>query len=308
MLKLLTLVLAVTLDQSSIVGDLSMHVVQPGDSLTLIGARYGVSVKHLAAINALSSQAKLTVGQELYIENRHIVPDGPHDGIVINIPQRMLFFFSQGRLLSHYPTAVGSRGWPTVIGDFTIVRKEENPTWDVPPSIQAEMRRKGQRVVTKVPPSPANPLGAHYLALSASGYGIHGTNSPASIYTFQTHGCIRLHPEDIADLFSRVSIGTPVHIIYEPVLIAQSGGKLFVEVNPDMYRRSSKPIEILERLLSALRSRLDWTKVVQAATDPAGIAQPLTIAQTAQSARRVPVATKGRIETIGTLARHVMDK
>jgi hypothetical protein len=75
-----------------------------------------------------------------------------------------------------------------------------------------------------------------------------------------------------------------------------------------MYRRSSKPIEILERLLSALRSRLDWTKVVQAATDPAGIAQPLTIAQTAQSARRVPVATKGRIETIGTLARHVMDK
>lgn len=44
------------------------------------------------------------------------------------------------------------------------------------------------------------------------GIGIHGTHAPESIGTCATEGCIRLKNEDISDLKSRVSIGTPVEI------------------------------------------------------------------------------------------------
>jgi L,D-transpeptidase ErfK/SrfK len=76
-------------------------------------------------------------------------------------------------------------------------------------------------VKTRVPPGPDNPLGQYWIGLSLVGYGIHGTIASASIYQFRSHGCIRIHPNDIADLFGRVSLGTSGHIIYTPVLLAR---------------------------------------------------------------------------------------
>jgi L,D-transpeptidase ErfK/SrfK len=114
------------------------------------------------------------------------------------------------------------------------------------------MRRQGERVRTEVPPGPDNPLGEFFIGLSRSMCGIHATNAPASIYSFRTHGCVRLHPDDAADLFSRISIGTPVEIIYEPVLLARQGdGTVSLEVNPDVYARSGN----LRRVFDALASR-----------------------------------------------------
>ncbi|MBI4474068.1 MAG: L,D-transpeptidase family protein [Acidobacteria bacterium] len=273
MLPLLVFFIAVApLDQPMLVGHEFVHVVESGESLTLISARYGVPLQYLARLNGLHADARLAVGQSLRIDNTHIVPSGFAEGIVINIPQRMLFFFSAGDLVAHYPVGLGSSGWQTVTGHFEIIQKEENPVWDVPLSIQAEMRSKGQPVLTTVPPSQENPLGLYYLALSAPGFGIHGTNKPASIYSFQTHGCIRLHPDDIADLFPRVAVGTPVHIVYQPVLVAQDDGRLFLEVHPDIYRKSSGLTDDLTERLASFRSLLDWNAVLRIARDRDGVA------------------------------------
>ena len=54
-------------------------------------------------------------------------------------------------------------------------------------------------------------LGTHRLDLG-DGYGIHGTDNPASIGHSVSHGCVRLRNEDIAALFGMVDIGTPVYI------------------------------------------------------------------------------------------------
>jgi lipoprotein-anchoring transpeptidase ErfK/SrfK len=54
-------------------------------------------------------------------------------------------------------------------------------------------------------------LGTHRLDLG-DGYGIHGTDDPASIGHSVSHGCVRLRNEDIATLFGIVAIGTPVYI------------------------------------------------------------------------------------------------
>jgi hypothetical protein len=60
---------------------------------------------------------------------------------------------------------------------------------------------------------PGNPLGARAMYLGSSVYRIHGTNDPSTIGKFVSSGCIRLTNEDVADLFSRVDIGTKVVVL-----------------------------------------------------------------------------------------------
>lgn len=54
-------------------------------------------------------------------------------------------------------------------------------------------------------------LGANRLYLG-DGYGIHGTDAPASIGRGASHGCVRVRNEDIETLFRIVPVGTPVYI------------------------------------------------------------------------------------------------
>jgi hypothetical protein len=60
---------------------------------------------------------------------------------------------------------------------------------------------------------PGNPLGARAMYLGSSQYRIHGTNDPSTIGKFVSSGCIRLTNEDVADLFSRVDVGTKVVVL-----------------------------------------------------------------------------------------------
>jgi L,D-transpeptidase ErfK/SrfK len=157
---------------------------------------------------------------------------------VVNIPQRTLFLFEKGRLAGFYGIGPGRATWPTTLGDATVITRKTDPVWVVPRSIQEEMRAKGLEVIERMPPGPENPLGKYWLGLSITNLGIHGTNAPASIYHFRSHGCIRMNPEDIASLFSRVRINTPVRILYEPLLVARAAdGSLLLEAHPDVYRR-----------------------------------------------------------------------
>ena len=52
-----------------------VYTTAPGDSLTLIGARYGVEVRAIAGLNDLSLTTRLRVGQPLLIDNRHLIPE-----------------------------------------------------------------------------------------------------------------------------------------------------------------------------------------------------------------------------------------
>ena len=237
-----------------LVGRQFHYTVKRGDTLAGIGAHYAVSPQSLAARNALSRRRPLVPGQVLRVDNRHIVPRVLENGILINVPQRLLFYFEDGRLEAWYPVALGQPGgWQTPTGSYQVLTKERDPVWDVPDSIQQEMRRKGEKVRTKVGAGPANPLGKYWLGLSLTCCGIHSTNAPGSIYGFETHGCIRLAPQDAVDLFSRVSVGTPVEIVYETVLLTRlAGGHRFVEVHPDVYGRAGGRYE---KVWSAAESR-----------------------------------------------------
>jgi len=263
----------------ALTGGVATHVVVRGDTLFALGARAGVDSATLAADNGLERGQPLSIGQRLTIDNRHLVvsrPDAADAQIVVNLPQRMLFI-SDGEIAG-LPIAVGRRTWPTPTGDFRVAVRETNPTWDVPASIRAEARRLGRSLPRSVPPGPSNPLGQFWIGLAGASFGLHGTNAPTSIYGAVTHGCMRLHPDDIAWLFSRVKVGMTVRIVYEPFLLADVGGRVFLEVHPDVYRRA--PVSIASVRTRAaelgLDHRIDWTLAARAVALQHGIARDVT--------------------------------
>lgn len=272
-----------------IVGGERTHVVEQGETWTSIGARAGVSPATLARQNGRSAGSGLKPGEAIAIDNRHVVPDAAGVSMAINLPQRLLFHYIDGGLRAHYPIAVGLPDWQTPLGPFTIIEKEEDPTWDVPKSIQEEMRLEGRKVLTTVPPGPDNPLGRHWLRLSFSGVGLHGTNVPSSVYRVTTHGCMRLHPDDIAELFAHTDLGDSGRILYEPVLAAMMpDGRVFLEVNPDAYRRVPNMLDLaMDKLRRAGADGLaDLDRVRAVVKARAGIAVDVSPASTRASLGR----------------------
>jgi lipoprotein-anchoring transpeptidase ErfK/SrfK len=62
---------------------------------------------------------------------------------------------------------------------------------------------------------PGNPMGAAALYIGTTVYRIHGTNAPETIGQAVSSGCFRLVNEDVADLYSRVPVGTKVVVQHQ---------------------------------------------------------------------------------------------
>jgi len=267
--------------QSSLIisGSVFEYTVQTGDYLIKIGARFGVEATTLARDNGLKYDALLMPEQKLIIDNRHIVPVAQTGDLLLNLPQRMLYYFKYGELLAAYPVGLGKPSWPTPLGGFNLMNMVANKTWLVPKSIQEEMRREGKVVKTSVPPGPDNPLGKYWIGLSLPGIGIHGTIAPASIYHFQSHGCIRLHPDDVEALFMQITPDTSGSIIYAPMLLAESEDKIFLEVHQDIYNKGGVSQEALQQLAqdALLAYRIDWARAYAVLERQDGIARDVTL-------------------------------
>lgn len=262
----------------AVTGGVFDYRVQAGDSLIKIGARFGVAAEVLARENGLKANVRLAPGQDIVVDNRHIVPAVLENGLLINLPQRMLYFFRDAQLVAAYPVGLGKPTWRTPAGEFSVINKSDKKTWIVPRSIQEEMRRKGKEVKTSVPPGPDNPLGKYWMGLSLDSIGIHGTIAPASVYLFQSHGCIRLHPDDIEALFAQVSQGTTGRIIYSPLLMTESAERIFLEVQRDSYNRGGVSMVALKQLArkKSLTERIDWAHAEEVLKLKEGIARDIT--------------------------------
>ena len=128
--------------------------------------------------------------------------------IIIDTGNTALYYvLGQGRAV-RYGVGVGREGF-TWSGVQTISRKAEWPDWHPP----AEMIARQPYLPRFMAGGPGNPLGARAMYLGSSVYRIHGTNDPSTIGKFVSSGCIRLTNEDIADLFSRVDVGTRVVVL-----------------------------------------------------------------------------------------------
>jgi L,D-transpeptidase ErfK/SrfK len=262
----------------ALVGGRIEYEVKTGDTVGSIAARFAVARATLIEMNQLTSPYTLAAGRILIVDNTHIALANIQAGITINIPQRLLVLV-EGERLRVYPITVGKRDWPTPVGAFTVLTKETDPVWDVPLSIQREMEQQGKPVITRMEASPQNPLGRHWIGLSFPSLGIHGTNQPSSIYAFASHGCIRMHPDDVASLFERVTIGMTGVLVYQPVVVAEVAGRIWLEAHPDTYRRAPDAMRMVRGAAerAGLTESIDLALVEQVIAQRRGRAVDITL-------------------------------
>lgn len=268
-----------------IIGGESVYHVVKGDNLELISAKLGIDKKIIIRDNKIDTKKFLKIGQEIKVNTRKIVPKIIDSGIIVNIPDRMLYFFKDGNLKQVFPVGLGMpswRGitrWRTPEGKFIVTGKRKNPTWHVPESIQWKMEMEGKPVKTVVPPGHDNPLGRYAIDTSIPRVVIHETIWPTSVYQFRSHGCIRVLPENMENFFKEVEINTQGEIIYKPVKVAVSDeGKIFLEVHRDIYGKIKDPKAETKKLIEQknVLDKIDWQKVEIVLTEKLGIAEDIT--------------------------------
>ena len=128
--------------------------------------------------------------------------------IVIDTPNTYLYYVLGGGQAVRYGIGVGREGF-TWSGTQSVTKKAEWPDWTPP----AEMITRQPYLPRHMAGGPGNPLGARAMYLGGTVYRIHGTNAPETIGTRVSSGCIRLTNQDVADLYSRVNVGTKVVVL-----------------------------------------------------------------------------------------------
>ena len=118
-----------------------------------------------------------------------------------------LRFFESLELVKTYTIALGAAGYDTPAGVYEITDKTVDPNWYVPDAEWA-----GDLAGTIVPGgSPENPLVNRWMGFY-DGAGIHGTNDVASLGSNASHGCVRMDPDEVIELYDEVDVGTPIYI------------------------------------------------------------------------------------------------
>jgi L,D-transpeptidase ErfK/SrfK len=220
-----------------------IHEVKAGEDLYTIARKYGLAPHHVMWANDVSFKHPPKVGDRLLIPLRRIPPFAPGGtAIVLNLPERMLYLFQGGAVSKFYGVAIGGDEYPTPTGNFAIIAKEKNPTWDPPKWLNKK----------PIGPGPDNPLGDRWLQITPGMVGIHGTNDPTTIGGVASLGCVRLYPEGIHDLFDRVGVGTRVYVIYEQARVGQEeDGSLVWSFFPDPYHKGFATFQVQEALKEA---------------------------------------------------------
>lgn len=210
------------------------------DTLIQLARQYSLGYEELLRVNPGVDPWLPGAGTEVVIPGQRLLPPGPREGIVVNLPEHRLYYFlpqklGQAAKVWTFPVSVGKMDWRTPIGFTRIVSKTRNPSWTPPASVRQERARNGEPPLPPVvPPGPDNPLGRHAMRLAIPGgaYLIHGTNNPDAVGMAVTHGCLRMYPEDIERLFELVPVNTSVALINEPVKMYKVDGEVWIEVHP----------------------------------------------------------------------------
>ncbi|WP_412674606.1 L,D-transpeptidase family protein [Aeromonas australiensis] len=226
---------------SRLIGELEDYIIQQDEHLELVGKHTQIGFLALLEANPGVDPYLPKPGTRLTLPTQMLLPDVPHEGIVINLPELRLYYFPKGKNeVIVLPIGIGDIGRETPEMTTTIIEKNPDPSWVPGPMVRKSwLEQKGITLPAVVPPGPDNPLGKFAMRL---GYGqrdylIHGTNQSFGVGLRVSAGCIRLRPDDIEALFKMVPVGTPVRVINQPVKVAlEPDGRRWLEVHSPLSR------------------------------------------------------------------------
>jgi len=281
----------------TVIGDIQHVMARHEDTLLDIGRRHGVGYEEIVAANPGVDPWLPGEGRQVLIPSRYILPDGPRKGVVVSLAEHRLYYYPPARagepaVVKTYPISIGRMDWKTPLGQTSIVHKRERPIWYPPESVRREHAAEGRPLPKAVPAGPDNPLGNYAMRLGIPGgaYLIHGTNRPAGVGMQVTHGCIRLFPEDIEELYKLVPVNTSVRMIDQPLRMGWRGDELYMEVHAPLEgsddAEAHSLTNITRMLVAATQDRsvvIDWAKAERQFAAATGIPEPVVLQATVQS-------------------------
>jgi L,D-transpeptidase ErfK/SrfK len=225
-------------DDPVVGGDQTVTTVYE-DTLYDLARKFSLGSEEMIRVNPGVDPWIPGADKTLVVPNTHILPPGPREGIVVNLPEHRLYYYPKPKRgetpqVITYPVSIGKMDWRTPLGLTHVIQKIKNPVWYPPESVRKEHAAAGDPLPPKVPSGPDNPLGLFAMRLAAGNgtYLIHGTNNPIAVGLAVTHGCIRMYPDDVEALFPLVPVGTPVRLINEPLKVVWIDGELLLEAHP----------------------------------------------------------------------------
>jgi L,D-transpeptidase ErfK/SrfK len=275
--------------QNTVIGEVQHAVAQHEDTLLDLGRRYGVGYEEIVAANPGVDPWLPGAGTQVLIPSRYILPE-EREGVVVSLAEHRLYYFPRAKagtapVVMTYPISIGKMDWKTPLGMTRIVHKAE-----------------GRPLPKAVPAGPDNPLGDYAMRLGIPGgaYLIHGTNAPAGVGMQVTHGCIRMYPENIAELYKLVPVNTPVRLIDQPYRMGWHGEELYIEVHAPLEGQDpgqTRSLTNITRLLvAATQDRtvaIDWAKAERAFIQATGVPESVLLSPaTVQAAGDTPAALR----------------
>jgi L,D-transpeptidase ErfK/SrfK len=254
-------------DQTVVGDDQTIQTVYE-DTLYDLAAKYSLGSEEIIRVNPGVDPWLPGAGTTITVPGRHILPAGPHEGIVVNLPEHRLYYFPKPKRggpieVITYPVSIGKMDWHSPLGITHVIQKQKDPTWYPTESVRKEHEANGDPLPAKVPPGPDNPLGQYAMRLAVGNgtYLIHGTNNPIAVGLPVTHGCIRMYPDDVAALFPLIPVGTAVRIVNEPIKIAWVDGELLLEAHPPIDAQGQSFEPNLDQFSQLLQNKVGNTTV-----------------------------------------------
>ncbi|HXQ52191.1 MAG TPA: L,D-transpeptidase family protein [Stellaceae bacterium] len=274
--------------RTDLIGAPTVYLTQEEDTLLDVAHAYDLGYIEIRAANPAVDPWLPGAGNRLVLPTQFVMPDAPRRGIVINLPELRLYYFPAIGQPRTFPIGIGGEGKETPVGHTWVANKRTHPVW-IPTKSE---RTEDPDLPAMVPAGPDNPMGDFALYLAWTGYAIHGTNRPYSIGRRDSHGCIRMYPEDIQQLFNLVPIGTPVTVVNQPVKLGRSGDDIYLEIHPDQEDAESlettgaprSPIgadadDLVVKFAGAQADRLDWYAIHLAEAQRSGVPVQITLPQ-----------------------------
>ncbi len=234
------------------------------DTLLDIARKFDLGQNEILLANPTVDRWMPGENTRVRIPNQRLLPDTPHDGLTLNLPEFRLYYYprparGQQREVMTHPISIGRQDWDTPLGETRVIAKKRNPTWTPPQSIKEEHAAQGDILPDVVPAGPDNPLGLYAMRLGVPGYLIHSTNKPFGVGMRVSHGCIRMYPEDIEKIFPLVKTGTPVYIVSQAIKVGWSGSQLLIEVYPELEGKELNYDQRLEIALNLIEKENNHT-------------------------------------------------
>jgi L,D-transpeptidase ErfK/SrfK len=225
--------------ETEVVGELIQDRLRHEDTLLDMARMHNIGQLEMRAANPELDPWLPKPGASVIVPQLHVLPEVDREGIVVNLSERRLYYFSSawpdrdGPVVSTHPVGVGLLDRATPLTRTRVTARLDQPAWYPNEETRAWYRSvKNETLPLMVPPGPENPLGEHALILDDDGLMIHGTHRPAGVGMRVSQGCIRLYPESIAALIQQIPVGTPVLIVDQPIRLGWRDGALYLEVDP----------------------------------------------------------------------------